>query len=51
MKKIFVTRKLLKENEDKLKSLFEVKLNPDDKIYSANEIIEKSNQKDILINN
>ena len=27
MKKIFVTRKLLKENEDKLKSLFDVNLN------------------------
>ena len=28
MKKILVTRKLLKENEDKLSELFEVKLNP-----------------------
>ena len=27
MKKIFVTRKLLKENEEKLKSIFEVVLN------------------------
>ena len=27
MKKIFVTRKLLKENEDKLKKYFDVKLN------------------------
>ena len=27
MKKIFVTRKLLKENEEKLKELFDVKLN------------------------
>ena len=26
MKKIFVTRKLLKENEDKLKKYFDVKL-------------------------
>ena len=32
-KKIFVTRKLLKENEEKLKELFEVTLNKDDKIY------------------
>ena len=30
MKKIFVTRKLLKENEEKLKELFDVKLNVDD---------------------
>ena len=40
MKKILVTRKLLKENEDKLSELFEVKLKPQyDKIYSAKEII------------
>jgi hypothetical protein len=39
MKKIFVTRKLLAENENKLKELFDVKLNPNDKIYSSQEII------------
>ena len=39
MKKVFVTRKLLKENEEKLKELFDVKLNSDDKIYSEAEII------------
>ena len=38
-KKIFVTRRLLKENEEKLQSLFEVTLNKDDKIYSPQEII------------
>jgi len=42
MKKIFVTRKLLKENEDKLKELFDVKLNTNDKIYKPEEIIEQS---------
>jgi lactate dehydrogenase-like 2-hydroxyacid dehydrogenase len=42
MKKIFITRKLLKENEDKLSGLFEVKLNRNDKIYSAQEIIDGS---------
>ena len=30
MKKILVTRKLLKSNEEKLKKLFDVKLNPND---------------------
>ena len=51
MKKVFVTRKLLKENEEKLKELFDVKLNPDDKIYSSAEIIEGSKNFDgILIN-
>ena len=31
MKKVFVTRKLLKENEQKLQELFKVKLNSKDK--------------------
>ena len=42
MKKIFVTRRLLKENEDKLKELFDVTLNTNDKIYKPEEIIEQS---------
>ena len=42
MKKIFVTRKLLKENEDKLKELFDVTLNTNDKIHKPEEIIEQS---------
>jgi hypothetical protein len=33
-KKLLITRKLLKENEDKLKELFDVKLNVNDEIYS-----------------
>ena len=37
-KKIFVTRRLLVENEEKLKDLFEVTLNKDDKIYTPQEI-------------
>ena len=41
-KKIFVTRRLLKENEEKLKSLFDVTLNKDDKIYTPQEIISGS---------
>jgi len=46
MKKIFVTRKLLVENEDKLKKLFDVKLNSNDKIYSTQEIIKGSEDCD-----
>ena len=42
MKKIFVTRRLLKENEDNLKELFDVTLNTNDKIYKPEEIIEQS---------
>ena len=49
MKKIFVTRKLLKENEDKLSELFEVKLNSDDKIYSAQDIIDGSKDCDGIL--
>ena len=49
MKKIFVTRKLLKENEEKLKNLFNVKLNSNDKIYSSNEIIEGSKDCDGIL--
>ena len=49
MKKVFVTRKLLKENEEKLKELFDVKLNPDDKIYSEAEIIEGSKNFDGIL--
>jgi lactate dehydrogenase-like 2-hydroxyacid dehydrogenase len=49
MKKILVTRKLLKENEDKLSELFKVKLNPNDKIYSAQEIIDTSKDCDGIL--
>ena len=49
MKKILVTRKLLKENEDRLKELFEVKLNSNDKKYSAQEIIEASKDCDGIL--
>jgi|TARA_B110000305_G_scaffold238401_1_gene303756 lactate dehydrogenase-like 2-hydroxyacid dehydrogenase len=49
MKKIFVTRKLLKENEEKLKELFDVKLNTKDKIYSAQEIIDESKDFDGIL--
>ena len=49
MKKIFVTRKLLKENEDKLKELFDVRLNSNDKIYSAQEIIDESKDCDGIL--
>ena len=49
MKKILVTRKLLKENEDKLSELFETKLNVKDKIYSAQEIIDYSKDCDGIL--
>ncbi len=48
-KKIFVTRKLLKENEEKLKNLFDVTLNKDDKIYTSQEIISGSMNYDGIL--
>ena len=48
-KKIFVTRRLLKENEEKLQSLFEVTLNKDDKIYTPQEIIDGSKNYDGIL--
>ena len=49
MKKIFVTRKLLKENEKKLESIFQVILSKDDKIYSSQEIIDGSKDCDGIL--
>ena len=48
-KKIFVTRRLLIENEEKLKDLFDVNLNKDDKIYSPQEIIDGSKNYDGIL--
>ena len=42
MKKILVTRKLLQSNEERLKNLFEVKLNSNDELYSQKKLIELS---------
>ena len=39
-KKILVTRRLLKENEEKLKEIFDVKLNSKDELYTSEKILE-----------
>jgi lactate dehydrogenase-like 2-hydroxyacid dehydrogenase len=49
MKKIFVTRKLLQENENKLQELFKVSLNSNDKVYTAEEIITGSKDCDGIL--
>jgi lactate dehydrogenase-like 2-hydroxyacid dehydrogenase len=41
-RKILITRKLLQENENKLKEIFDAKLNNQDEIYSADKIVELS---------
>ena len=42
MKKILITRKLIKESEDKAVKTFEAKLNSNDELYSQSKIIELS---------
>ena len=39
MKKILVTRKLLQSNEDRLKTLYDVKLNSNDELYSQKKFL------------
>ena len=49
MKKILVTRKLLKENEERISKIWNAKLNLNDKIYSQNELIELSKDCDGIL--
>ena len=42
MKKILVSRSLLQSNEDRLKDLYDVKLNSNDELYSQQKLIEMS---------
>ena len=42
MKKVLITRKLLKSNEDRISKLWDAKLNLNDEVYSQNKLIELS---------
>ena len=42
MKKILVTRKLLRSNEDRIKELYDANLNLNDELYSQDKLIELS---------
>ena len=42
MKKILITRKLIRESEDKAAKLFDAKFNTNDELYSQSKIIEMS---------
>ena len=42
MKKILITRRLIRESEDKASKLFEAKFNSNDELYSQAKIIEMS---------
>ncbi len=49
MKKILITRKLLRENEDKASKIFDVKLNPNDELYSEKKLISLSKNCDGIL--
>jgi len=49
MKKILVTRKLLKSNEERISKIFNVKLNLNDEIYSQKKLIEASKGYDGIL--
>ena len=42
MKKILVTRKLLEENNKRITSIFDVKLNTSDTLYNSEEVLKLS---------
>ena len=49
MKKVLITRKLLKSNEDRISKLWDAKLNLNDEIYSQNKLIELSKDCDGIL--
>jgi glyoxylate reductase len=49
MKKILITRKLLKDCEDKATKTFEAKLNSNDELYSQSKLIELSQGYDAVL--
>ena len=49
MKKVLVTRKLLRPNEERISKLWDAKLNLNDEIYSQNKLIELSQDCDGIL--
>jgi len=49
MKKVLVTRRLLKSNEEKIKKLWDANLNLNDEVYSSKKLIELSKDCDAII--
>jgi len=43
MKKVLITRRLIRESEDKASKLFEAQFNANDELYSQKKIIEALN--------
>ena len=49
MKKILVTRRLIKDSEEKATKLFDVNLNSNDELYSQSKVIELSKDCDAIL--
>ena len=49
MKKILITRKLIKDSEEKASKIFEANLNSNDELYSQSKLIEKSKGYDAIL--
>ena len=49
MKKILITRKLIKDSEDKASKIFEVNFNSNDELYSQSKLIEMSKGQDAIL--
>ena len=49
MIKIFVTRRLLKSNQERISEIWDAKLNFEDKVYSQNELVELSKDCDGIL--
>ncbi len=49
MKKVLITRRLIKASEDYASKIFDAQLNKDDKLLSTEELIKKSNDCDAIL--
>ena len=49
MKKVLITRKLLRPNEERMSKIWDAKLNSEDKVYSQSELIELSRDCDGIL--
>ena len=49
MKKILVTRKLIKDSEEKASKIFDAKFNSNDELYSQSKLIELSKDHDAIL--
>ena len=49
MKKILITRKLIKSSEEYASTIFDIKLNEEDKLLTKDELIDKSSDCDGIL--